>query len=429
MQKKVNGRWLEHIRPTVIKFLLFITKGEILYIAMAAIIAVLIIFFALKSDQNINNVIEFSTFSAIVLEGGLVAIIRLLRTIILKHTEDPGKLTDNYQSLVDRYKNQPNLVWKKVDGAIITLPVIHVAWLVGKTIEIDDHPDNEYQLPPTIVKHYEELFRAHSASKVYNNVNIRVDDWYWDNDTDSFKVVTGRTSYYDSLVTNRAMDYEFEKGISVRKLLECGPMVRPLKNSLLSNHLGINGFVESSDGEIIFVKRKSNISIGKKTFGNSIGASLKTKYALNNQSFFTKEGLIDGIIEEINDELGIAENRLITSQYDEKITIIAAYRDMLEGGKPQLLFYARTSMKKPEIDEIKNSPNKKSPKSDSNEMITDGDELYWIKREDIEKCNVRVHLNGIQHKDDFLKMVPSATACVVMLVEYLESNGNPSTTY
>lgn len=74
------------------------------------------------------------------------------------------------------------------------------------------------------------------------------------------------------------MDYELEKGISIRELLECGPIVHPLKYSLLSNHLGVNGFVESSDGKIMFVYRKNNVSIGKRTYSNSIGASIKTKY-------------------------------------------------------------------------------------------------------------------------------------------------------
>lgn len=66
------------------------------------------------------------------------------------------------------------------------------------------------------------------------------------------------------------MDYELESGISVRELLECGPMVHPLKYSSLSNHLGFNGFVESADGLIMLVYRKKNVSIGKRTFADSI---------------------------------------------------------------------------------------------------------------------------------------------------------------
>ena len=77
-------------------------------------------------------------------------------------------------------------------------------------------------------------------------------------DDNTFKFVTGRTTYYNSLVTNRAMDYSLTDGISVRELLECGPMVHSLKNSSLSNHLGFNGFVESSDGSIMLVYRKKN---------------------------------------------------------------------------------------------------------------------------------------------------------------------------
>lgn len=67
-------------------------------------------------------------------------------------------------------------------------------------------------------------------------------------DSNTFTITTGRTNYYKSLVTNRAIDYALAEGISVRELLECGPFIHSLKTSSLSNHLGFNGFAESADG-------------------------------------------------------------------------------------------------------------------------------------------------------------------------------------
>lgn len=43
------------------------------------------------------------------------------------------------------------------------------------------------------------------------------------------------------------MDYVLSNGASVRKMLEGGPVIHSLKGSSLSNHLGFNGFIETSD--------------------------------------------------------------------------------------------------------------------------------------------------------------------------------------
>ena len=71
------------------------------------------------------------------------------------------------------------------------------------------------------------------------------------------------------------------KTVFTRDVYEYGPFLPKLRDEVLSNHLGFNGFVESKDGYIPFIKRNRAVSIGKSTYGNSIGASLKTKYALD----------------------------------------------------------------------------------------------------------------------------------------------------
>lgn len=428
MLKEIHNYWLVKIQPAIIKFLLFITKGEILYISMAAIITAGIIAWAIASHNEVAGVIELSTFSAVVLEGALVALVGLLRSRILNYTEDPNKLTNDYQGLIKRYSSEKNFVWCRNSDGVAVIPVIHEEWLYDKRIEIEDHPEKEYNLPDIIDKHYEELFSTHLTSKIYNNTNIRVDEWGRCESLDSFLIKTGRTSYYNSLVTNRTMDYELESGISVRELLECGPMVHPLKYSSLSNHLGVNGFVESSDGLIMLVYRKKNVSIGKRTFADSIGASLKTKYALNDEFKFTLEGLESGIILEIEDELGIPRETLMLAEDSPSfkyIHLISAYRDMLEGGKPQFLFYAKTTMAKKEIEDAFNKKNNQIKKTHGNfnrdknekEMETDGDELYWIPVSEIGNCNV--YSNKMTHKGLDLPMVPSASACVIMFRNFV----------
>lgn len=115
-----------------------------------------------------------------------------------------------------------NLFYRSLTPFIAVIPVVHTAWLYNTEIEIIDHPEKEYELPDIVDKHFKELFAAHLTSKIYNNINIRIDDWYLDDKNCKFKIFSGRTSYYKSLVTNRTMDYELEKAVFFYDDEKCG---------------------------------------------------------------------------------------------------------------------------------------------------------------------------------------------------------------
>ena len=70
------------------------------------------------------------------------------------------------------------------------------------------------------------------------------------------------------------------------------------------------------------------------------------------------------------------------------------YRDMIEGGKPQLLFYAKTSMTREQINvvfnkknrELKNAIDNSNRAKNEKEMKIDGDKLCWLTvKEDVYK--------------------------------------------
>ena len=360
--------------------------------------------------------------------------------------EDSVKLDTHFEHLKEIYSGESFVNAGNTDVDPLyserCIPVVKIADLDGKRIEIKDNSRKFYSPPPFVKKHREELLEAHRSSEIYDNVNIRVKDWYIDDD--SFVIVTERTKYFDSLVTNRAMDYRLETGDTVREQLEPGSSLTSLVRSRLSNHLGFNGMVESSNGWFFFVFRKKNLSIAKKTYGNSINASLKTKYALNGaDDSFAPDGLYRAIREEIRDEVGIGvEEFLEPDEIDAERrctpVIVCAYRDLLEGGKPQLFFYYRSSLTKKRISECFAKNNERSRKAGRYEpqrdrsiraVMTDGDRLFWISREDIlndEKTKVCIDRIELSERDDngdsravSLPMYPTSSACVVFLKEYL----------
>lgn len=368
---------------------------------------------------------------------------------IKNKVEDKQKLRQDYTNIAKKYV-EDNLITIKNSGTDeIKYPII---WM-GKgnillsnkdNIEVVDYSEDFYQLPAIIENNFKDIFSVHDTSTIYNNINIRVKEMKIEDN--KLYLTTERTTFYNSLVTNRAADYLLTEGLSVREIFETGPRMTPLCRSKLSNHLGFNGFIESADGYIVFVKRSRDVSIGKETYGDSIGASMKTKYALDGNGIFNIDGLEKAIKCEIVDELSIEEKDIDKNT----LSIISIYRDCVECGKPQLLIYAKTTLNAKEItnkftSKKKEKINKKKRKMSSKErkeikMLKDGSKLVWIHKNDLID-GIIYEENGIKIKEgrevgkfvtfnnnrkkktkfDKLRMVPSASASVYMIEEYLKS--------
>lgn len=417
------------------RLLVLFVRGEGIEVLVSIIVVFILFLVKLYFDPDIE-VFEWSTFSAIVFTAGLAMLVRFIRRLIFNRIEDGAKLTQNYDELVNTtYKLEHAVTVVNGTDQVEKLACIKVADLVGKKIIIDDEPNTYFELPEIAAENYKDLLRSHLSSTIYNNTNIRVKGWETVQNT--FHIHTERTTYFSSLVTNRAMDYRLDDGLSIRKVLDGGPILKPLEASSLSNHLGFNGMLESSDGYFPFVYRKNNVSIGKRTYGNSVGASLKYKFAVdwkNGKKDFTYKGLDNAIRNELLDEIGVGTR-------DVKYKILCAYRDMVEGGKPQLFIYYYTHMSMDEINEAfvsANTPQVLAPSSEQQDkkvakMLTDGTRLVWVSRKTIldpektriynDRIETFITENGVE-KSAVLRVVPSAAASVVFLRDYLVRTGS-----
>lgn len=398
-------------------------------------VAILIaIYFSLDlNGQNFFSKIDVTVFLAVI----VAFIINMVKTSISrffrKKIEDFNKLSDDYNYLLKQYPCEKNFIeyqntveinrflyrktLKKYENNIAIFPVIIEQILHDTKFEIADDPKKQYELPDRIKENYKKIMEAHEFSDVYNQLNIRLDDYKFDESTNSLKLVTSRTTYFDSLVTNRAMDFKWGLKSTNREIYDFGPYVNSLEESKLSNHLGFNGFVETSDGKFIFVNRSNNVSIGKGTLGNSVGASLKTRYALNEEKTFTKNGLVESMIREIKDELKIERQDIDFSTNN----IIAIYRDLVEGGKPQLLFYVKTTKSSYEVNKKFISETKKIEKAYlQTKLATDGNELIFIDRNRLKDVYITPEMLIFEGRS-YLTM-PSASAAIVILINYLRES-------
>lgn len=202
------------------------------------------------------------------------------------------------------------------------------------------------------------------------------------------------------------MDYNWIPGLCVRNIFCVSNDIEPLDKSILSNHIGINGFVKTVDNKLVFVKRYGDVSIGKYLLGCSVGASLKVKYALNEDNIFTLRGLQNAIISEVKDELSIGSEHY---NFSVKDNIVSIYRDLLEGGKPQILFYIECSLDSKNIN--KNFKTKKTDKK----LQRDGNKLIFVDVKELN--NIEIGLEKIKINNKYYRTLPSVGASLIMIMK------------
>ncbi|SEI90058.1 hypothetical protein SAMN02910453_1646 [Lachnospiraceae bacterium A10] len=450
---RFEGEWqskgiLGRIKSRVKKAIVKIEKSDYVEVLILFLVILLIVICmritTKKSSKDIAvALIDEKMFLSALIASIITVLAKSLKDSLYNHIEDDIKLELDMDKIKRIYKEEKfedattindrckhNDEMKYADEGDSIIPIVKCFDFpeemdIKKDIKIDDNKDDYYEMPYYVKQNFDKLISAHHSSNIYNNLNVRVKDWgFKDN---KFVMLTGRTEYLCSMATNRTMDYELDGGLTIRKVLGRGSKLVPLKESRLSNHLGFNGMVESSDGMFPLVFRKKDVSIGKRTYGNSIGASLKTKYALEDGVFWA-EGLDNAIRKEIVDELVIEEDSI------EKIMILNAYREVVEGGKPQLFFYTKVNMTAMEIQKCFDMYQLKKHGDDEEKMKRDGDSLIWVKSSDI-KDKMLFYADHIMcdfykwEKDRFsvykknISMLPSATGCMLFLYNYLERKG------
>lgn len=165
----------------------------------------------------------------------------------LKTTHNPGYLKGLYQDHYDKTL--------KLNGAEIKFLYECCVHNDNYQIQIQDQPDTMFELDPFIKSSYSEIMRAHKGSYIKNFETIRLDGFSLESNT--LTLMTSRSNYYKHLLTNRAIDYEIERNISIRKIFEYGPLLSKFENSKMSNHIGINGIVLLNDGYTLIPKRSA----------------------------------------------------------------------------------------------------------------------------------------------------------------------------
>ena len=233
-------------------------------------------------------------------------------------------------------------------------------------------------------------------------------------ESNKITLYTERVKFYDTLVTNRAMDLKWGDGYTVRELYEPGPFFTPLKESKLANHLGGNGLVETSDGFFALMKNPITVSIEKNMYNFAVTGPLKIEDTINKDSHRIESiddicrALRKKVIKDLN--LGAEVNN---KESIEKIkltqdNLLGIYRDMAEGGKPHYLYYVKIPFSAKAVDDLYNKMDKSA---------TDSRKITWINRKDF--LNGKPYDKGIIYGGKKYKMVESTVGLLLKCKEYV----------
>jgi len=389
----------------------YINSENMKVAVMLVPIVIILVSQFLKKEFDWTELVDIGILVSFMLLAISEVLVKAIQKNVAKNTEDFAKLTVDYKNLIKKY-SCTNLV--TYQGTVFPEQCLCMR-VGGEKIVVEDKKDKYYNLPSQIADNSKELMEAHSASTIYNQINVRLDDISLENNC--IILNTSRTHFFDSLITNRCCDYVFSnRRTTIREIYEPGPFIKPLSASKLSNHLGFNGFVITKDGKIPFILRKNQLSIAKSTWATSIGASLKTKYALHieNDYLMTTESLGRAIVGEIRDELKISQDGALTEAKAVE-GIFAFYRDLVEGGKPQFLFLLQ--LEDIESEELRGKIEQNSS-SAKNDVSTDGSKVVFYTIDELKTATLEVDkmiIAGYKYA-----MMPSAVASIALLLEYIE---------
>ncbi|MDD6478601.1 MAG: hypothetical protein PUF48_02155 [Oscillospiraceae bacterium] len=294
----------------------FIVMGFLLYLATKDVVS------------NVFGAVVGFLFSSLVLYGF---------KIIGGHFEDFLKINYDTNTLLKIYNGNPE--YKKIltlNGTTKEFAYSDLLINENYTFEVKDFPEKHFVLDDFTVSNYTQLFSAHSNSAKQNFLTIRLDDF----DPESKTFYLSRSNYFNHLITNRAVDFLLFDDVSLRNVHEYGPLLNPLSESKMSNHIGINALVFLNDGRLLVPRRKADSTISKNKITSSIAVMLTFPKEFENNpksAVITPEYLLrDNILKNLTDRVKLNEDDIDSNEID--IQFLGFGQNIYEGGKPQFYF-------------------------------------------------------------------------------------------
>ncbi len=227
-------------------------------------------------------------------------------------------------------------------GGKLYLPVLTVFTNTRGDTQMRFHDSREtFTLPTFVRENVLALMHAHFVSDTTNGDTVRLNDFSYDGNTVTLD--TMRTHYFDMLVTNRCMDYKLDNVVTLREVYEYNSTVTPLRESQLSNQIGLNGLIFTNNGYLLLEKRGRKKAVWKNKFAQPISLAMKTsnlvdpKGGIGPSQADAENNFKNTVLTTIGNNFGFTEEDIVS--FHAQTNFLGIARDLLEGGKPNLYCY------------------------------------------------------------------------------------------
>lgn len=328
------------MKKKLLKIIRFFQKDSILVFLTKLALLLALIGLLMLLAKNVWSEVLMTAFGVLLSSVALYILKVILGRFedMLKINFDTNVLLKTYKKETDDGKNcyKKSITLAKETSQTFAYDDVLIVKDPSILFKVEDHPTKMFQPDAFITENYDRIFAAHSGSAIANFDTVRMDDF--NPETNTFYL--SRSTYFNHLVTNRAVDYELFEGISLRNIYEFGPRLNPLSQTKMSNHVGINALVFLSDGRLLVPQRKADSTISKNKVTSSIAVMLTFPKAYENDpknAFITAKYLLcDNIIKNLSDRAKLLEDDIDESKTD--VRFLGFGRNIYEGGKPQMYF-------------------------------------------------------------------------------------------
>lgn len=303
----------EHLAKYIVQILLFF--------------AVLSVFFVFAAEDVGNNVL-----GAVI--GFLFSTMFLyIFKVILARFEDVLKVSCDTDYILKIYNGDPSYR-KTLRKGNTEVSFAYADSLINKgyKFKVVDDKEKFLELDEFIMNNYELIFSAHTGSVKINSTTIRLDDFKLEGD--ECTVYLSRSTVFNHLVTNRAIDFALFEGLTLRDVYEYGPKINPYCKSKMSNHIGINALVFLSDGRLLVPRRNNVSTISKNQITSSI--AVKLNFPASSDEISSEYLFYRNIIDNLGARVKLDTSTLDLDKIDVKF--LGFGQNLYEGGKPQFYY-------------------------------------------------------------------------------------------
>lgn len=146
-----------------------------------------------------------------------------------------------------------------------------------------------------------------------------------------------RSCYFNHLITNHLADTPLVEGLTPRQILEPGPSLNDLDETMAENRLGMCCLMKTTDGFFILPQRSSRVGVFAGQLSASVMGAANMAPCRDDKGGYSARAWLQTEVREelpfLTDERGRIDSRLMDMRH---VRVLGITREMVRCGKPEV---------------------------------------------------------------------------------------------